>query len=146
MSQSSPVILELTRFHRLHQQILCSMLGTADPLPLRFDEKLYASRFYQLKARHGAIGPFLKPIGAVESAECWRCGNVEQSVMHLYIKRQKWRTERQALKKSLAEMGIRWRKQTEKKWLAELLAKERAVGPIIAYLKDTEWAIEKLRQ
>lgn len=146
MSQSSPVILELTRFHRLHQQILCSMPETADPLPLRFDEKAICITILPVEVRHGAIGPFLKPIGAVESAECWRCGNVEQSVMHLYIKRQKWRTERRALKKSLAEMGIRWRRQTEKKWLAELLANERAVGPILAYLKDTEWAVEKLRQ
>ena len=26
----------------------------------------------------------------------------------------------------------------EKKWLAELLANERAVGPLLSYLKDTE--------
>ena len=27
---------------------------------------------------------------------------------------------------------------TRKKWLAELLANERAVGPLLVYLKDTE--------
>ena len=27
---------------------------------------------------------------------------------------------------------------TRKKWLAELLANERAVGPLLSYLKDTE--------
>ena len=35
---------------------------------------LYASRFYQPKTGHGAIGTFLERIGAVESAECWWCG------------------------------------------------------------------------
>ena len=39
--------------------------------------KFYASRFYQLKTGHGAIRTFLKRIGAVESAECWWCGNRE---------------------------------------------------------------------
>lgn len=47
-------------------------------------KKLYASRFYQLKTGHGAIGTFLERIGVVESAECWWCGDKEQSVMQLY--------------------------------------------------------------
>ena len=41
-----------------------------DPL-LGKSQKFYASRFYQLKAGHGAIGTFLKKIGATETAECW---------------------------------------------------------------------------
>ena len=101
-------------------------------------KKLYASRFYQLKAGHGAIGTFLERIGAVESAECWWCGDGEQSVMQLYTRCQKWRTERQVLKKSLDKIGIRWQREPEIKILAELLANEREVGPLLVYLKDTE--------
>lgn len=33
--------------------------------------KKYASRFYQLKVGHGAIGTFLARIGAIEPPECW---------------------------------------------------------------------------
>ena len=100
--------------------------------------KLYAARFYQLKTGHGAKGIFLERIGAVESAECWWCGDREQSVMHLYTKCRKWRTERRDLKKNLDKIGIRWQRRPERKCLAELLANERAVGPLLAYLFDTE--------
>ena len=80
----------------------------------------------------------MERIGAVESAECWWCGDREQSVMHLYTRCRKWRTERRVLKKNLDKIGIRWQRRPERKWLAELLANERAVGPLLVYLKDTE--------
>ncbi len=53
--------------------------------------KKYASRFFQLKVGHGAVGVFLERIGAVETAECWWCGQAEQSVVHLFAKCRKWR-------------------------------------------------------
>ena len=105
--------------------------------------KSYASRFYQLKTGHGAIGTFLERIGVVESAECWWCGNGEQSVLHLYSHCRKWRKERRVLKRNLGKLGIQWQRRPERKWLAELLANERAVGPLLAYLKDTEVGSEK---
>ncbi len=42
------------------------------------------------------------------------------------------------MKKSLNKIGIRWQRRSEKRWLAELLANERAEGPLLSYLKDTE--------
>ena len=42
------------------------------------------------------------------------------------------------MKRSLDKIGIQWQRQPEKKWLAELLANERAVGPLLVYLQDTE--------
>ena len=113
--------------------------------------KCYASRFYQLKTGHGAIGTFLKRIGAVESAECWWCGNREQSDLHLYTSCRKWRKERRVLKKRLAKIGIQWQSRPETKWLAELLANEQAVGPLLVYLQGTEvgsreGAVEKTRE
>lgn len=86
-------------------------------------KKLYASRFYQLKTGHGAIGTFLEWIGVVESAECWWCGDGEQSVMHLYTKGRKWRTERRALKKNLDKIGIRWQRRPEKKVVSRAASK-----------------------
>ena len=100
--------------------------------------KFYASRFYQLKTGHGAIGTFLKRIGATETAKCWWCGDAEQSVMHLYTKCRKWSTERRILKESLGKAGVQWQRRPEKKWLAELLANTYAVGPLLEFLKNTE--------
>lgn len=58
--------------------------------------------------------------------------------MHLYTKCRKWRTERRVLKRDLGKIGIRWQRRPEKKGLAELLANERAAGPLLSYLKNTE--------
>ena len=109
-----------------------------DPL-LGKAKKVDASRFYQLKVGHGAIGTFLKRIGATETAECWWCGDAEQSVIHLYTKCRKWRAERRVLKKNLRnEAGIQWQRRPEKKWLAELLANRHAVGSLLEFLKSTQ--------
>ena len=47
--------------------------------------KKYASRYFQLKVGHGAIGKFLAKIGVVETPECWWCREAEQSVDHSYV-------------------------------------------------------------
>lgn len=114
-----------------------SLKAEMDPL-LAKTRKLYAARFYQLKIGHGAIGTFLSKIGAAETAECWWCGNAEQSVMHLYTKCRKWRVERRVLRKNLGKAGIQWQRRPEKKWLAGLLADRHAVGPVLEFLKNTE--------
>ena len=101
-------------------------------------KKTYAAQFYQLKVGHGAIGTFLKRIGAADSAECWWCGDAKQLVMHLYTKCRKWRTERRVLKKSLKKVSIQWQRRPKKKWLAESLANRYRVGPLLEFLKETE--------
>ena len=108
-----------------------------DPL-LGKTKKFYASRFYQLKIGHGAIGTFLKRIGATETAESWWCGAAEQSVLHLYTRCRKWRAERQILRKNLGKAGIQWQRWPEKRWLAELLADRYAVGPVLEFWRSTE--------
>ena len=101
-------------------------------------KKYYASRFYQLKVGHGAIGTFLNRIGVAETAECWWCGDAEESGIHLYVKCRKWRAERRALKMSLGKAGVQWQRRPEKKWLAELLANKYAVRPLLDFLNNTE--------
>lgn len=73
----------------------CMSLGTkngVDPT-LESAPKKYQSRFYQLKVGHGAVGAFLARTGAIETPECWCCGEEEQSVEHLYMytKYRRWR-------------------------------------------------------
>ncbi len=99
--------------------------------------KKYTSRFFQLKVGHGAVGVFLERIGAVETAERWWCGQAEQSMVHLYAKCRTWRKERRVLKKELRELGIGWQCRPEKRWLANLLANEQAVKPLLGYLMAT---------
>ena len=100
--------------------------------------KNYASRYLQLKVGHGAIGAYLAKIGVVETPQCWWCGQVEQSVEHLYTKCRRWMRERRKLIRSLCTEGISWQGRAEKKGLAELLADERAIGPLLECLKSTE--------
>ena len=73
---------------------------------LGWTRKFYASRFYQLKVRHGAMGTFFEQIGAAESATCWWCGEAEQSVMHLYPKCRNWRTQRRVMRRAVQRAGI----------------------------------------
>ena len=45
--------------------------------------KKYASRYFQLKVGHGAVGTYLARIGVIETPQCWCCGQAEQSVVYL---------------------------------------------------------------
>ena len=100
--------------------------------------KKYASRYFQLKVGHGAIGTFLAKIGVKESLECWWCVQREQSVEHLYSKCRRWKKQRRKLVRSLSAKSISWQGWTEKKRLASLVADEKALGPLLEFLKTTE--------
>ena len=56
--------------------------------------KKYASRYFQLKIGHGAVRTYLAKIGAVETPQCWWCGQAEQSVEHLHTKCRRRRREK----------------------------------------------------
>lgn len=100
----------------------------------------YASNFFQLKVGHGAVGVFLERIAVTETAECWWCQKAEQSVHHLYNTPNVGNGgEREDfLKKELKALGIGWQRQPEKRWFGNLLAKGKAVQPLLKYLMTTE--------
>ena len=100
--------------------------------------KKYASRYYQLKVGHGAVGTFLARIKVIESPECWWCKETVQSVGHLYTRCRRWRKERRKLVRELEKEGVLWQAQAERRWLAGLLANEKAVAPLLRFLKATE--------
>ena len=100
--------------------------------------KRYASRFFQLKVGHAAVGVFLEKIGVRETVECWWCGQADQSVNHLYTKCRKWRRRRRVLKRKLKVLGIGWQRRPESRSLANLIANEQAVRPLLKYLMATE--------
>ena len=100
--------------------------------------KKYAARFYQLKVGHGAVGTYLARIGRIESPECWWCRERFQTVEHLYTKCRGWRRERRKLVRELGKEGVTWQARPERKWLADLLANEKAVTPLLGFLKATD--------
>ena len=105
------------------------MLGSAP--------KKYASRYYQLKVGHGAVGTFLARVGVIETPECWWCGVPEQTVEHLYTRCRKWRKQRRKLVRELEKEGVKWQPRVERRWLADLLGDEKAVAPLLKILKTT---------
>ena len=106
-------------------------------LVLGSTSKKYASRYYQLKVGHGAVGTFLVRIGVIETPECWWCGATEQTVEHLYAQCRRWRKQRRKLIRELEKEGINWQPQVERRWLANLLGNEKVVAPFLKFLKAT---------
>ena len=51
--------------------------------------------------------------------------------LHLKVKRRK-------LVRELEKEGVTWQAQAERRWLAGLLANEKAVTPLLRFLKTTE--------
>ena len=102
---------------------------------LRKALKKYAARYYQLKVGHGAVEIYLARMGRIETPQCWWCGEIEQTVGHLYTKCRRWRKARRKLVKKLDKKGIKWQAHVERRWLADLLANEKAVAPLLRFLK-----------
>ena len=105
---------------------------------LEMPPKKYASRYYQLKVGHGAVGTYLTRIGVIETPECWWCKEVLQSVEHLFTKCRRWRKQRRKLVRELEKKGIPWQIQGERKWVASLLGNEKAVAPLLKFLETTD--------
>ncbi len=80
---------------------------------------------------------FLARIGVIETPECWWCGAAEQTVEHLYARCRKWRKQRRKLVRELGKEKIQWQTQVERRWLASLLGDEKAVAPLLKFLKAT---------
>ena len=51
---------------------------------------------------------------------------------------RRWRKERRNLPRNLCKEGNSWQGWTERKGLAELLPNEKAMGPLLGFLKSTE--------
>ena len=86
---------------------------------------------------------YLTRIGVIEAADCWWCKEAVQLVEHLYTKCRKWRRERRKLVRKLEKEGVIWQAQAERRWLAGLLANEKAVAPLLRFLKETEVGVRE---
>lgn len=92
---------ELTGWHEIYKEEKSAVVvftslgqGLASTRYLETPQKKYASRYYQLKVGHGAVGTFLARIGVIETPQCWWCKEPAQSVEHIYTKCRRWRKKR----------------------------------------------------
>lgn len=98
---------------------------------LRNTPKKYASRYYQLNVRDGAVGAYLTRIRVIETSKCSWSKDVLQSVEYLFTKCRGWRKQRRNLVREQEKKGISWQTQGERKWVAGLLGNEKAVAPLL---------------
>ena len=60
-----------------------------------------------------------------------------ETVEHLYARCRKWRKQRRKLVRELEKKGIRWQPQVERRWIGGFLGNEKAVAPLLKFLKST---------
>ena len=68
--------------------------------------KHLASRYFQLKSGHAAIGAHLHQIRAQEDATCEGCGISRETTHHLFFEFREWRHQRNMLYKDLETDGV----------------------------------------
>ncbi len=56
---------------------------------------------------------------------------------HLYARCRKWRKQKRKLVQELGKEGVPWQPQVERRWLAGLLGDEKAMAPLLKFLKAT---------
>ena len=100
--------------------------------------KSLTGRFLQLKTGHAVVGTYLYRIKAAEDESCGWCGATRQSTHHVLLKCRRWRRKRDVLKEALAKVNINWSTGPGERWLADLMSMEKAVIPLLEYLKNTE--------
>lgn len=97
-----------------------------------------ASRYIQLKTRHAATGYFLHKIKAVDTAACEWCSAEVQTTEHLWTQCREWSSQRRRLREALNKQGIRWYGTPNATKVASIVAKDRAVGPLLKFLQHTK--------
>jgi ribonuclease HI len=149
IAYTNRVCTEVVKARR--QQWLSKMLGNGDraarghyraqrgwkqdPILAAAPKKL-ASRFYQLKSGHAAIGPYLQRIEARDSKRCQGCQAPEESVRHLLLECREWRRPREKMLKALRKAGVDAPAavDTPEK---RLLGNPRATKAILGFLAET---------
>lgn len=78
---------------------------------------------------------FWKEWGREGVAECWWCGQAEQSGDHLYINHRKWRYEGRVLERTCSELEYGGNADSKDRGQ---LNNEQAINPLLKYLMSTK--------
>jgi ribonuclease HI len=107
-----------------------------DPVVAAAPKKV-ASRYYQLKTGHAAIGAYLRKVQARESEVCQGCQAPSETVHHLLFECREWRKQRRALYKALQEVNVALPTAAEDYPAGRLLGDLRATKAVLQFLGDT---------
>jgi ribonuclease HI len=99
--------------------------------------KRVASRYYQLKTGHAAIGAYLRRTKARESEACRGCQAPTESVHHLLFECREWRRQREALYEALRKAKVALPGIAEDHPEGRILGDPRATRAILQFLNDT---------
>ncbi len=99
--------------------------------------KVVASRYYQLKAGHAAIGTHLHRIRRRGSATCRGCQAPRESVKHLLFECRQWRRPREVMYGTLRKEKLAIPTIHEEHPEGRLLAEPKATPAVLRFLQDT---------
>jgi ribonuclease HI len=99
--------------------------------------KRIASRYYQLKVGHAAIGAYLQKVQAQESGACRGCHAPSETVYHLLFECREWRRQRGALYRALEKAKVALPTAAEDHPEGRILGDPRATKAILQFLTDT---------
>jgi hypothetical protein len=96
-----------------------------------------ASRYFQLKTGHVAIGAYLQKVQAQESGACRGCQAPSETVYHLLFECREWRRQQEALYRALGQAKVALPTAAEEHPEGRLLGDPRATKAILQFLADT---------
>ena len=105
--------------------------------------KHLASRYFQLKSGHAAVGAYLHQIQAQEDATCRDCGLSRETIHHLLFECRKWRHQRNKLYKDLELDGVMRPTAAEEHPQGRLLGEPRATKALLQFLASTSVALPR---
>lgn len=122
-------------------------------------KKSVAARYLQFKSGHAITGVHLLRIGKVEDAQCWWCGESNQTVAHLLLRCRRWRRQRDSMMRGMRAERVFISARRDSADLDSLFG-EGATKGVLRFIGNTEvgrpmtkegnrddyWDIEKLDQ
>lgn len=106
-----------------------------DPVIAAAPKKI-ASRYYQLKTGHAAIGIYLQKIQAQERETCQGCQAPKELVHHLLFECRQWQRQQETLYQGLTKTGIA-RPTMAEEYPGRLLGNPKASQALLQFLADT---------
>lgn len=105
--------------------------------------KHLASRYFQLKSGHAAIGAYLHQIKAQEDTTCRDCGLSRETIHCLLFECWKWRHQRNKLYRDLELDGVMRPTAAEEHPQGRLLGEPRATRALLQFLASTSVALPR---
>lgn len=105
--------------------------------------KHLASRYFQLKTGHAAIGAYLHQIQAQEDATCRGCGSSKETVHHFLFDCRRWQHQRNKLYEYFETERVMIPTTAEECPQGRLLGEPRATRVLLQFLASTNVALPR---